>query len=85
MGCGKPQEVAQRGGCPNGSTRSTVGQNLNFFYKKKTLGLGPHGLPEQVFLARFELVVARFDSLKSQNAFKMGCYATKIRSKMGQK
>ena len=36
--------------------------------------LGPHGMPKQVFLAHFELVVA---FLKSLNALKMGCFGTK--------
>ena len=35
---------------------------------------------KQVFLDRFELVVAQ-----SQNALKMGCFGTKNGSKMGQK
>ena len=43
----------------------------------------PHGMPKQVFLARFELVVARLALLKSQNALKMGCFATKNGLKMG--
>ena len=42
-------------------------------------------MPKQVFLARFELVVARFGSPKSPNALKMGCFGTKLGSKMGQK
>ena len=41
---------------------------------------------KQVFLDRFELVVAHFGGLrKSQNALKMGCFGTKNGSKMGQK
>ena len=35
---------------------------------------GPHGMPKQVFLARFELLVARLALLKSQNALKMGVF-----------
>ena len=42
-------------------------------------------MPKQVFLVRFERVVARFGLLKSQNALKMGCFGTKNGSKMGQK
>ena len=38
-------------------------------------------MPKQVFLARFELVMA---TPKSQNALKMGCFTAKKRSKMGQ-
>ena len=41
-------------------------------------------MPKEVFLARLELVVARFDSPKYQNAIKMGCYATNITSEMRQ-
>ena len=40
---------------------------------------------KQVFLDRFELVVAHFVLRKSQNALKMGCFGTKNGSKMGQK
>ena len=50
-----------------------------FFFKHDR---GPHGMPKQVFLARFELVVAR---LKSQNALKMSFVWTENESKMGQK
>ena len=40
---------------------------------------------KQVFLDRFELVVAHFGPWRSQNALKMGCFGTKNGSKMGQK
>ena len=41
---------------------------------------------KQVFLDRFELVVANFLVFReSQNALKMGCFGTKNESKMGQK
>ena len=56
VGCGKLQEVAHRGGCKNGSTRSTGCEKMTFFKND----LGPHGMPRQVVLARFELMVARF-------------------------
>ena len=36
-------------------------QNKTTFFKSDA---GPHGMPKQVFLARFELVVARFASPK---------------------
>ena len=39
---------------------------------------------KQVFLARFEPVVARFGPRKSQNALKMGRFKSKNGSKMGQ-
>ena len=40
---------------------------------------------KQVFLDRFQLVVAHFGPPKSQNALTMGCFGTKNGSKMGQK
>ena len=40
---------------------------------------------KQVFLDRFELVVANLVLRKSQNALKMGCFGTKNGSKMDQK
>ena len=82
VGCGKLQVVAQRGGCQNGSTRSTGCKKKLTFFKNDC---APHGMPKQVFLARFELVVAHLALLKSQNALKMGCFATKNGSKMRQK
>ena len=39
---------------------------------------------KQVFLDRFELVMAHFGPWKCQNALKMGCFGTKNGSKMGQ-
>ena len=47
--------------------------------KKSLFSEMTHGMPEQVFLACFELVVAL---LKSQNALKTGCLGTKNGSKM---
>ena len=46
---------------------------------------GPHGMPKQVFLVRFELMVAVLALLKSQNALNVACFGTKNGSKMGQK
>ena len=40
---------------------------------------------KQVFLDRFELVVAHLVLRKSKNALEMGCFGTKNGSKMGQK
>ena len=41
---------------------------------------------KQVFLDRFEMVVAHFGPPKiPQNALKMGCFGTKNGSKVGQK
>ena len=48
MGCGKLHEVAKRGGCQQGSTRSTVCIKMTFFKND----LGPHGMPKQAFSAR---------------------------------
>ena len=55
------------------------GEKKSFFFKNAP---GPHGMPKQVFLARFELVLAL---LKSQNALKMGCFRTKNGSQIGQR
>ena len=44
--------------------------------------LGPHGMPTQVFLARFELVVARFGPPKIPKCLENGLFWDK---KMGQK
>ena len=45
----------------------------------------PSATLKQVFLDRFELVVAHLVLRKSLNALKMGCFGTKNGSKMGQK
>ena len=45
----------------------------------------PHGMPKQVFLARFELVVARFGPPKIPKCLENGLFWTKNGSKMGQK
>ena len=45
----------------------------------------PLGMLKQVFLGRFEPVVARLGHGKSQNALKMGRFGTNNGSKMGQK
>ena len=78
VGCGKLQEVAQRGGCQNGSTRSTGCGKKKTFFTNDPL---PHGMPKQVFLARFELVVARFGPPKIPKCL----FGTKNGSRMGQK
>ena len=69
VSCGKLQEVAQRGGCQNGSTRSTGCKRMIFFFKNDPR---PHGMPKQVFLARFELVVARFSPPKIPKCLENG-------------
>ena len=63
----------QKGGC-EGAKKMT-------FFKNDP---GPHGMPKQVFMTRFEPVVAVLASPKSQNALKMGCFGTNNGSKMGQ-
>ena len=70
VGCGKLQEVAQRGGCQNGSTRSTRCKKLIFFKNDP----GPHAMPKQMFLAQFELVVARFGPPKTPKCLKNGLF-----------
>ena len=45
----------------------------------------PLGMLKQVFLGRFEPLVARFGPWKIQNALKMGHFGTNNGSKMGQK
>ena len=47
--------------------------------------LGPHGMPKQVFWARFELVVARCGPPRIPKCLENGCFETKNGSKMGQK
>ena len=42
----------------------------------------PPGMPKQVFLARFELLVALLAIRKSLNALKMRCFGTRNESKM---
>ena len=44
---------------------------------------GRHGMPKQVFLARFELIILALQ--KSQNALKTGSFRTKNWSKLCQK
>ena len=45
----------------------------------------PRATLKQVFLDRFELVVAHLGPSKHQRCLKMGCFGTKNGSKMGQK
>ena len=46
---------------------------------------GPHGMPTQVFLSRFELLVACFGPPNSQNSLKMGCFCDEKWVKNGSK
>ena len=70
VGCGKLQEVAQRGGCQNGSTRSTGCKKKTFFKNDPRA----HGMPKQVFLERFELVMAHFVPPKIQKCLQNGVF-----------
>ena len=54
----------------------------NIFFKND---LGPHGIPKQVFLARFELVVARFGPPKIPKCLENGLFWDKKRVKKGSK
>ena len=54
LGCGKLQAQAQTGGYPNGSTGSERGKNMTFRKNDPR----PCATLKQVFLDRFELVVA---------------------------
>ena len=47
--------------------------------------LTPFGVPKGVKGAHFEPIASHLAPPKSQNALKMGCFATKNGSKMGQK
>ena len=81
VGCGKPMEVAQRGGCQNGSTRSTGCRKFLF----PTMILNHMQCQNKCFwrvLSSWWPVLAL---LKSQNALKMGCFGAKNGSNMGQK
>ena len=56
--------------------------------KKKTFfknDHGPHGMPKQVFLARLELVVARFGPPKIPNCLENGLFWDKRWIKNGSK
>ena len=56
LGCGKLQAQAKTCGCPNGSTRSSRGKKMTFLKNAPR----PYETLKQVFLDRFELVVAHF-------------------------
>ena len=81
VGCGKLQEVAQRGGCQNWSTRSTRCKKRLF----SKMILDHMECQNKCFwrvLSSWWCVLAL---LKSPNALKMGYFGTKFSSKMGQK
>ena len=78
LGCGKLQAQAQPGGCPNGSTGSNRGKKMTFLKN----GPRPCATLKQVFLGRFELVVAHFGPPKIPNCLENGLF---LGPKMGQK
>ena len=82
LGYSKVQEVPQRGGSLNGSTRSTGCKNRMALFKND---LGVHGMPKQVFLARLDLVVARFGPPRLPQCLENGLFSDKIFFKIGSK
>ena len=83
VGCGKLQEgVAQRGGCQNGSTRSTWCKKQRLFSK---MILNHMECQKKCFWRVLSLWWPILALLRSQNALKMGCVGTKKGSKMSQK
>ena len=80
--CSKLQEVPQGSGCLNGSTRSTGCKNKMALFKND---LGVHGMPKQVFLARLDLVVARFGLPRLPQCLENGLFSDKKLFKIGSK
>ena len=70
LGCGKLQAQAQTGGCPNGSTGSSRGKKLTFLKNDPR----PCAMLKQVFLDRFELVVAHFGPPKIPKCLENGLF-----------
>ena len=70
LGCGKLQAQAQTGGCPNGSIGSNRGKKMTFLKN----GPGPCATLKQVFLDRFELVVAHFGPPRIPKCFETGLF-----------
>ena len=81
-GSSKLQEVAQRGGCQNGSTRSTTCKKITFFSNMIRDHVECQNKCFRRVLSSWWPVLAL---LKSQNALKMTFVATENESKMGQK
>ena len=78
MGYGKLQEVAQRGGCQNGSTKSSG-------YKKKLFSkmiVDHMECQNKCFWRVLSPWCSVLPLLKAQKALKMGCFGTKNGSKM---
>ena len=70
LGCGKLQAQAQIGGCPNGSTGSSRGKKMTFLKNDPK----PCATLKQVFLDRFELVVAHFGPPKIPKCLENGLF-----------
>ena len=70
LGCGKLQAQAQIGACPNGSTGSSRGKKLTFVKNDPR----PCATQKQVFLDRFELVVAHFGPPKIPKCLENGLF-----------
>ena len=65
-----------------GQQRPPGAKKMIFFFKND---LGPHGMPKQVFLARFELVVARFGPPKIPKCLENGLFCYQKCVKKGSK
>ena len=70
LGRGKLQAQAQTGGCPNGSTGSSRGKKMTFLKNDPR----PCATLKQVFLDRFELVVAHFGPPKIPKCLENGLF-----------
>ena len=70
LGCGKLQAQAQIGGCPNGSIGSSRGKKMTFLKNDPR----PCATLKQVFLDRFELVVAHFGPPKIPKCLENGLF-----------
>ena len=82
VGCGKLQGVTQKGGCQNGSTRSSRCQKKRLFSK---MILDHMECQNNIFwrvLSSWWPVLA---TPKSQNTLKTGCFGTKNPCKMDEK
>ena len=81
LGRGKLQAQAQTGGCPNGSTGSSRGKKMTF------LRNDPRSCAtlKQVFLDRFELVVAHFGPPKIPKCLENGVFWDQKWVKSGSK
>ena len=70
LGCGKLQAQAPTGGCPNGSTGSSRGKKMTFLKNDPR----PCATLKEVFLDRFELVVAHFGPPKIPKCLENGLF-----------